>query len=179
MLTEVFSCMGLTSLHIKHTQTQVCAQMQTRQVGVSLTLFTRNTTFLPHCLMYFKNVTSLSVKGLSALITNSTRSALGTYSSVRRCCLSKITLVPGVSTTLISRNSGAGNRLMKNPSEFCTRSSSPSSTDFRTLISFVVGRIPSARYLHEQDSRLEDNIICKQDLLNIRTIQSPGSAVDV
>ena len=30
------------------------------------TLFTRKTTFLPHCRMYFRKRTSLSVKGRSA-----------------------------------------------------------------------------------------------------------------
>lgn len=58
--------------------------------------------------MYSRNLTSLSLNGLSALITNSTRSALGTYSSVSLCCLSRITFVPGVSTMLTSRSRGAG-----------------------------------------------------------------------
>mmetsp|Transcript_982 Transcript_982/g.3013 ORF Transcript_982/g.3013 Transcript_982/m.3013 type:complete len:288 (-) Transcript_982:356-1219(-) len=74
------------------------------------TLFTRNTTFLPHFLMYLRKSTSDSVKGRSADITNSTRSARGTYSSVSRCWRSRMTLVPGVSTTFTSRSSAAPSR---------------------------------------------------------------------
>mmetsp|Transcript_29114 Transcript_29114/g.82065 ORF Transcript_29114/g.82065 Transcript_29114/m.82065 type:complete len:363 (+) Transcript_29114:1636-2724(+) len=95
--------------------------------------------------MYFRNLTSLSVNGLSALITNRTRSARGMYSSVRRCCLCSTTLVPGVSTMLISLRRSAGRYRWNMPSASCSVRSSLLPDHLRMLISFVVGRMPSAR----------------------------------
>ena len=71
-------------------------------------LLTTKSTFLPHLRMYLRNLTSDSVIGRSAESTNSTRSARGTNSSVRRCCRSRITFVPGVSTMFTSRRRSAG-----------------------------------------------------------------------
>ena len=81
-----------------------------------LTLLTTNRIFLPHFRMYRRNLTSLSAKGRSALITKMTKSALGTYSSVSRCWRSRTTLVPGVSTMLISRRISAGSWRTNTPS---------------------------------------------------------------
>ena len=71
-------------------------------------LLTTKSTFLPHFLMYLRNLTSDSVIGRSAESTNNTRSARGTNSSVRRCCRSRMTFVPGVSTMFTSRRRSAG-----------------------------------------------------------------------
>ena len=60
------------------------------------------TTFLPQSRICSRNARSVSVNGRSADVTNSTRSARGTYSAVI-CSCSRITaLVPGVSTMLMS-----------------------------------------------------------------------------
>jgi hypothetical protein len=61
-------------------------------------------------------LTSLSVNGLSDDRTKSIKSARGTYSSVSRCCLWRITFVPGVSTRFICsivQNEDHMNKVMK------------------------------------------------------------------
>ena len=64
--------------------------------------------FLPQFRMLSRNTRSLSVKGRSADVTNSTRSARGTKSRVRRSCARLIAFVPGVSTMCRSRSNGVG-----------------------------------------------------------------------
>ena len=66
------------------------------------------TIFLPHSRMRARNSRSLSLKGRSALVTKSTRSARGTKLLVSSSCCRMTALVPGVSTTVSSRSSSAG-----------------------------------------------------------------------
>ena len=66
------------------------------------------TTFLPQPRTCSRNARSVSVKGRSAEVTNSTRSERGTNSAVIASCSRMMALVPGVSTMWISRSSGAG-----------------------------------------------------------------------
>lgn len=61
------------------------------------------------------------MKGLSADMMNSTRSERGTNSSVRRCCRSMMTFVPGVSTMLSFLRSSLGRARTKRPSSACSR----------------------------------------------------------
>ncbi len=65
-------------------------------------------TFLPHPRTCSRNTRSVSVKGRSAEVTNSTRSERGTNSDVIASCSRMIALVPGVSTMWISRRISAG-----------------------------------------------------------------------
>mmetsp|Transcript_129 Transcript_129/g.381 ORF Transcript_129/g.381 Transcript_129/m.381 type:complete len:517 (-) Transcript_129:9-1559(-) len=109
-------------------------------------LLTTNTTFFPHCLTYLRNLTSLSVNGLSADSTKSTRSARGMNSSVSRCCRSRITFVPGVSTIFTALRISDEVYRTNSPSTSCSRVPdfpSPSLAYLITVISLVVGRIPS------------------------------------
>ena len=66
------------------------------------------TTFLPQSRIVARNCRSLSVKGRSADVTNSTRSDRGTKSAVIASCSRITALVPGVSTTWISRRNSTG-----------------------------------------------------------------------
>ena len=72
------------------------------------TLLTTTTIFLPQSRIVSRNARSVSVNGRSAEVTNSTRSARGTNSRVRRSCSRWIALVPGVSTMCRSRSSSTG-----------------------------------------------------------------------
>lgn len=84
-----------------------------RTVSTSFSVWSRSTllitmtTFLPHSRICARNWRSLSVKGRSAEVTNSTRSARGTNRRVSSPCARVMALVPGVSTTWMSRSRGA------------------------------------------------------------------------
>mmetsp|Transcript_7922 Transcript_7922/g.14786 ORF Transcript_7922/g.14786 Transcript_7922/m.14786 type:complete len:213 (+) Transcript_7922:662-1300(+) len=93
--------------------------------------------------MKVMNFVSLSVRGLSALSVNRTRSALGIKSSVNFCCLSSTTFVPGVSTTVTCFSISDGVILRKVPSSCCFISAF--SPYFISTTSFVVGTTPVGR----------------------------------
>jgi hypothetical protein len=74
---------------------------------MSILLIT-STIFLPQFRMLSRKRRSVSVKGRSADVTNSTKSALGTKSTVSRSCARLIAFVPGVSTMWRSRSNATG-----------------------------------------------------------------------
>ena len=71
-------------------------------------MFRTSTTFLPHSRIASRKARSLSVKGRSVEVTNSTRSARGRKSRVRASCSRRTAFVPGVSTITRSRKTSAG-----------------------------------------------------------------------
>ena len=71
-------------------------------------LLTATTSFLPQSRIDSRKARSVSVKGRSAEVTNSTRSERGTNSRVSASCPRTTAFVPGVSTTLISRRIARG-----------------------------------------------------------------------
>ena len=78
-------------------------------------LLTMTTTFFPHARIAAMNARSVSVNGRSADVTNSTKSARGTNSVVRRSCSRMIALVPGVSTMWMSLRKSTGTATVRIP----------------------------------------------------------------
>ena len=71
-------------------------------------LLTATTTFFPQSRIDSRNTRSVSVKGRSAEVTNSTRSERGTNSRVSASCPRTTAFVPGVSTRQVSRRIATG-----------------------------------------------------------------------
>ena len=133
-------------------------------------LLTTKTTFLPHSRIRSMKARSLSLKGRSAEVTKSTRSARGTKSSVISWWRRITALVPGVSTMLMSRSHSTG---YVTTSMSCSAGRWPASSPyFRRWICAVVGVTPSAR------TRWPSSALMKADLpeLNSPTMTSRNSS---